>query len=90
MVLHCCIKRELEQMLDLINEELSLMGRNIRGRLGYRAKGTQDYFLIPNILPAATFAEIQSTLGVQKSTSVRQDSFFRKGSAFDATDLRNS
>ena len=76
-------------MLSLVKEELSLLGRNIRGRLGYRAEGTQEFFVLPNILPQDTFSEIQNVLGVQKRSSVRQDSFFRKGSAFDATDLRN-
>ncbi|MBM76370.1 MAG: hypothetical protein CMK59_13275 [Proteobacteria bacterium] len=77
-------------MLNIIGEELSLLGRNIRGRLGYRAEGTQSYFIIKDILPPSTFSKIKDVLVIQKNNSLRQESFFRKGSAFDATDMRNN
>ncbi|MEC8382646.1 MAG: hypothetical protein VXZ96_20130 [Myxococcota bacterium] len=76
------------QMLQRLTDEWSLALRNLRGRLGLRDPRAQGHVVVKNVLPAATFSKIKQILQDEKSRSVEQNSFFRRGSAFDGTDLR--
>ena len=76
------------QMLQRLTDEWSLALRNLRGRLGLRDPRAQGHVVVKNVLPAATFSKIKQILQNEKNRSVEQNSFFRRGSAFDGTDLR--
>ena len=77
-------------MLKRIQEEWSLVVRNIRGRLGLRDAKSQAYFVVNDVLSESKFSKIKQILQQEKSNSRQQNSFFRRGSAFDGTDLRAS
>ena len=77
-------------MLKRIQEEWSLVVRNIRGRLGLRDAESQAYYVVNDVLSESKFSKIKQILQQEKSNSRQQNSFFRRGSAFDGTDLRAS
>ena len=72
------------------NRELSLFKRNILPRLGFPSRSHQQYHLLKNILPNEDFDRLRTTILKNKDLFFRQNSFFRKGAAFDATALKNS